>query len=35
MKMEQTEYSETMAYKIQKPGNYPGKAYNIQNRAKV
>jgi hypothetical protein len=23
MKMEQTEYSETLAYKIQTPGNYP------------
>ena len=23
MKMEQTECSETLAYKIQKPGNYP------------
>ena len=23
MKMEQTEYSETSAYKIQTPGNYP------------
>ena len=29
MKMEQTECSETSAYKIQKPGNYPEK--NIQH----
>jgi len=29
MKMEQTEYSETSAYKIQTPGNYPEE--NIQN----
>jgi len=28
MKTEQTEYSETSAYKIQTPGNYPEK--NIQ-----
>ena len=35
MKMEQTECSETSAYKIQKPGNYSNKAYNIQNTAKV
>ena len=26
MKMEQTECSETSAYKIQTPGNYPGKS---------
>jgi len=26
---------ETLAYKIQKPGNYPEKAYNIQNTMKV
>jgi hypothetical protein len=26
---------ETSAYKIQKPGNYPEKAYNIQNMMKV
>jgi len=35
MKMEKTECSETSAYKIQTPGNYPKKAYNIQNTAKV
>jgi len=35
MKMEQTECSETSAYKIQTPGNYPNKTYNIQNTAKV
>jgi hypothetical protein len=35
MKMEQIEYFETSAYKIQKPGNYPEKTYNIQNTAKV
>jgi len=29
MKMEQTECSETLAYKIQTPGNYPEE--NIQN----
>jgi len=29
MKMEQTECSETLAYTIQSPGNYPGE--NIQN----
>jgi hypothetical protein len=29
MKMEQTECSETLAYKIQTPGNYPGE--NIQH----
>jgi len=32
MKMEQTEFSETSAYKIQTPGNHPPpkkKAYNI------
>jgi hypothetical protein len=29
MKMEQTEYSETSAYKIQTPGNYPEEK-NIQ-----
>jgi len=28
MKMEQTECSETSAYKIQMPGNHPKKAYN-------
>jgi hypothetical protein len=28
MKMEETEYSETSAHKIQKPGNYPEE--NIQ-----
>jgi len=34
--MEQTECSETSAYKIQAPGNCPEKkAYNIQNTAKV
>jgi hypothetical protein len=26
MKMEQTECSETLAYKIQTPGNYPGES---------
>ena len=35
MKMEQTECSETSAYKLQTPGNYPKKAYNIQNTAKT
>jgi hypothetical protein len=29
MKMEQTEYSETSGYKIQKPGNYPEE--NVQH----
>jgi len=29
MKMEQTECSETSAYKIQTPGNYPEERYNI------
>jgi hypothetical protein len=29
MKMEQTEFSEMLAYKIQMPGNYPEEAYNI------
>ena len=33
MKLEQTECSETSAYKIQTPGNYP-EAHNIQNTAK-
>ena len=28
MKMEQTECSETSAYKLQTPGNYPKEAYN-------
>jgi len=35
MKMEQTECSETSAYKIQTPGNHPKVAYNIQDTAKV
>jgi len=35
MKMEQTECSETSAYKLQAPGNYPKKANNIQNTAKA
>jgi hypothetical protein len=36
MKMEQTECSETSAYKIQTPGNYPEKkTYNIHNTAKI
>jgi len=35
MKMEQTECFETLAYKIQMPGNYPEEAYSIQNTAKV
>jgi hypothetical protein len=35
MKMEQTEYSETSAYKIQRLGNYSEEIYNIQNMAKV
>ena len=35
MKMEQTECSETSAYKIPTPGNYPKKTYNIQNMVKV
>jgi len=30
-----TECSETSGYKIQMPGNYPEKTYNIQNKAKV
>jgi len=34
MKMEQTQCSETSAYKIRTPGHYPKKAYNIQNTAK-
>jgi len=33
MKMEQC--SETSAYKIQTPGNYPEETYNIRNTAKV
>ena len=35
MKMEQTDSSETSAYKIQRPGITQKKAYNIQNTAKV
>jgi len=35
MKMEQTECSETSAYKIQMLGNYPKESHNIQNMAKV
>jgi hypothetical protein len=35
MKMEQTECSETSAYKIQMPGNYPKKIYNVKNMAKI
>jgi len=35
MKMEQTECSETSAYKIQTPGITHKKTYNIQNTAKV
>jgi hypothetical protein len=35
MKMEQTECSETSAYKIQMPGITQKKAYNIQNTEKV
>jgi hypothetical protein len=35
MKMEQTERSETLAFKLQTPVNRPQKAYDIQNRAKV
>ena len=31
MKMEQTECSETSAYKIHTPGNYPKKSYNNAN----
>jgi hypothetical protein len=34
MMMEQTERSETLAYKIQKPGNYP-EENNIPKKAKV
>jgi hypothetical protein len=34
MKMKQIECSETSAYKIQTPGNYPDKTYNIQKKAK-
>jgi len=30
-----TECSETSAYKIQTPGNFPEETYNIQNTAKV
>jgi hypothetical protein len=30
MKMEQTECSETSAYKIQKPGNYPEEKHAIK-----
>jgi len=33
MKMEQTECSETSAYKIQTPGNYPEKIYNNKQPA--
>ena len=35
MKMEQTECSETSAYKLQTPGITQKKAYNIQNTAKT
>ena len=35
MKMEQTECSETSAYKIQTPENYSEERYNIQDTAKV
>jgi len=35
MKIEQTVCSKRSAYKIQMPGNYPEKAYNIQNTAEV
>jgi hypothetical protein len=35
MMMEQTDYSETLAYKIQKRGITQKKANNIQNKAKV
>jgi len=36
MKMEQTECSEKLAYKIQTPGGITQKkTYNIQNKAKV
>jgi len=35
MKMEQTECSETSAYKFQTPGITQKKAYNIQNTAKA
>jgi len=31
MKMEQTECSETSAYKIQMPGNYPEENIQLQN----
>ena len=34
MKIEQVECSETSAYKIQTPGNYPEEKYNIHNTAK-
>jgi hypothetical protein len=32
MKMEQTECSETSAYKIQTPGNYPGESKKPSER---
>jgi hypothetical protein len=35
MKMEQTECSETLAYKIQAPGITQKKEYNVKNTAKV
>jgi hypothetical protein len=35
VKMEQTECSETSAYKIQTPENYSEERYNIQDTAKV
>jgi hypothetical protein len=35
LKMEQTECSETFAYKIQTPGNCQKKSHNIQSTAKV
>jgi len=35
MKMEQTECSETSAYKLQTPGITQKKTYNIQNMAKL
>jgi hypothetical protein len=35
MKMEQTESSETLAFKLQTPGDSPEKTYDIQKTAKV
>jgi len=35
MKMGQTEFSETSAYKIQTPGNYPEEAHNTRRKSEI